>query len=80
MNKHNNRQTINTRIKDKTMTKKQALQKLKSGRVLYTNMLEALDVSFEQFLRVAQWNEVKVQRAYDKLIKREEAKLMQYAN
>jgi len=62
------------------MTKKQALQKLKSGRVLYTNMLEALDVSFEQFLRVAQWNEVKVQRAYDKLIKREEAKLMQYAN
>ena len=63
------------------MTKKQALQKLKSGRVLYTNMLEALDVSFEQFLRVAQWkHEVKVQRAYDKLIKREEAKLMQYAN
>ena len=63
------------------MTKKQALQKLKSGRVLYTNMLEALDVSFEQFLRVAQWkNEAKVQRAYDKLIKREEAKLMQYAN
>ena len=61
------------------MTKKQALQKLKSGRVLYTNMLEALDVSFEQFLRVAQWkNEVKVQRAYDKLIKREETKLVQH--
>ena len=60
------------------MTKKQALQKLKSGRVLYTNMLEALDVSFEQFLRVAQWNEAKVQRAYDKLIKREETKLVQH--
>ena len=62
------------------MTKKQALQKLKSGRVLYTNMLEALDVSFEQFLRLGQLKETRVQYAYDKLIKREEAKLMQYAN
>jgi len=60
------------------MTKKQALQKLKSGRVLYTNMLEALDVSFEYFFWLAQWNEAKVQRAYDKLIKREETKLVQH--
>ena len=58
------------------MTKKQALKKLKSERVLYTDMLKALDVSFEQFLRLAQWKETRVQYAYDKLIKREEAKLV----
>lgn len=57
------------------MTKKKALNKLKEERVLYTNMLEALDVSFEQFLRLAQWSEERAQHAYDLLIKREEAKL-----
>ena len=57
------------------MTKKKALNKLKEERVLYTNMLEALDVSFEEFLRLAQWSEERAQHAYDLLIKREEAKL-----
>jgi len=60
------------------MTKKQALKKLKSERVLYTDMLKALDVSFEQFLRLGQCRYSRVQQAYDKLIKREEAKLMQH--
>jgi len=59
------------------MGKKKALKKLKEGRVLYTSMLDALDVSFNQFLTIGQWPEEKVQRAYDLLIEREEAKLVQ---
>ena len=57
------------------MTKKTALKKLKEGRVLYTSMLKALDVTFEQFLRLGQWPEERVQHAYDLLIRREEKKL-----
>jgi len=56
------------------MTKRQALNHLKTERELRTNMLDALDVSFEQFLRLAQ-HPLNAQRAYDRLIKREEAKL-----
>tara|TARA_R110002153_G_scaffold36023_6_gene106835 strand:+ start:2429 stop:2656 length:228 start_codon:yes stop_codon:yes gene_type:complete len=59
------------------MTKKQALKKLKSERLLYTSMLEPLDVSFEQFLRIAQFTEDRTQNAYDNLINREESKLKQ---
>ena len=59
------------------MTKKKALKKLKEGRVLYTSMLDALDVTFEQFLVLGQWPEERVQYAYDLLIEREEAKLLQ---
>ncbi len=57
------------------MTKKTALKKLKQGRVLYTSMLKALDVSFEQFLTLSNWPEERIQQAYDLLIKREEEKL-----
>tara|TARA_R100001082_G_C4315290_1_gene138667 strand:+ start:189 stop:377 length:189 start_codon:yes stop_codon:yes gene_type:complete len=61
------------------MTKKKALKRLKEERVLYTSMLDALDVSFNQFLVIGQWPEEKVQHAYDLLIEREEAKLVQQA-
>jgi len=61
------------------MTKKNALKRLIQERVLYTSMLDALDVSFEQFLVLGQWPEERVQQAYDLLIKREEAKLVQQA-
>ena len=57
------------------MTKKKALKQLKEERDLCTSMLDALDVSFEQFLRLGQWPEEKVQHAYDLLIKREEEKI-----
>ena len=40
-------------------------------------MLEPLDVSFEQFLRIAQFTEDRTQNAYDNLINREESKLKQ---
>ena len=59
------------------MTKKKALKRLIQERVLYTSMLDALDVSFEQFLVLGQWPEERVQYAYDALIEREEAKLVQ---
>jgi hypothetical protein len=61
------------------MTKKNALKRLIQERVLYTSMLDALDVTFEQFLVLGQWPEERVQQAYDLLIEREEAKLVQQA-
>ena len=61
------------------MTKKNALKRLIQERVLYTSMLDALDVTFEQFLVLGQWPEERVQQAYDLLIAREEAKLVQQA-
>jgi hypothetical protein len=39
-------------------------------------MLEALDMSLAQFLRLGQGRYDRVQRAYDALTKREEAKLV----
>jgi len=57
------------------MTKAKALQQLKQTRTLSTNMLSALDVTFEQFLRLGQMADGPTQKAYDALIKREEDKL-----
>tara|TARA_B100000900_G_scaffold394939_1_gene392849 strand:- start:47 stop:241 length:195 start_codon:yes stop_codon:yes gene_type:complete len=57
------------------MTKAKALQQLKQTRTLSTDMLSALDVTFEQFLRLGQMADGLVQKAYDALIKREEGKL-----
>ena len=57
------------------MTKTKALQQLKQARTLSTNMLSALDVTFEQFLRLGQMDADRTQKSYDALIAREEAKL-----
>jgi len=57
------------------MTKLEALEILKDTRVLSTDMLEALDTSFERFLRIAQFDKKRYSRYVDKLIKREETKV-----
>ena len=62
-------------MKKTTMTKQTAVNKLKSNRTISTDMLPALDISFEQWLIVVQWPFDKFQRAIDRLIIREEAKL-----
>ena len=57
------------------MTKQQAVNKLKWKRTISTDMIPALDITFEQWLMVAQYPEDKFQRAIDRLIIREERKL-----
>ena len=62
-------------MKKTTMTKQTAVNKLKSNRTISTDMLGALDITFEQWLMVAQYPEDKFQRCIDRLIIREEKKL-----
>ena len=51
------------------MTFNQALQKLKSDRTLYTNMLEPLNLSFEFFLRMGQLRSKEdIEKVTDRLI------------
>lgn len=50
------------------MSFNQALQKLKDERVLYTSMLEPLNLSFEFFLRMGQLNAKGTDKVITKLI------------
>ena len=56
------------------MTFNQALQKLKDDRILYTDMLEPLGLSFEFFLRFAQLSDKGVAKVTDRLISHLEKK------
>jgi hypothetical protein len=57
------------------MDKQTAVNKLKANRTISTDMIPALDITFEQWLRVAQYNEKSFQICIDRLIAREEKKL-----
>ena len=57
------------------MDKQTAVNKLKSNRTINTDMIPALDITFEQWLRVAQYNGKSFQICIDRLIAREEKKL-----
>ena len=57
------------------MNKYDALQKLKESRELSTDLLQALDVPFERFLRIAQFSKERRTQYIEKLIKREECKV-----
>jgi hypothetical protein len=57
------------------MNKRTAVNKLKANRTINTSMLSALDITFEQWLKVAQYNEKSFQICIDRLIAREEKKL-----
>ena len=50
------------------MNKRQALTELKRTRELNTNMLEPLGISFESFLRLAQFSKEKRTEAIERLI------------
>jgi hypothetical protein len=50
------------------MSFNQALQKLKDERILYTSMLDPLNLSFEFFLRMGQLNDKGTDRVVTKLI------------
>tara|TARA_R110002153_G_scaffold270475_1_gene436879 strand:+ start:1008 stop:1220 length:213 start_codon:yes stop_codon:yes gene_type:complete len=54
--------------KESNMTKQQALTELKRTRELNTNMLEPLGISFEAFLRLAQFSKEKRTEAIERLI------------
>tara|TARA_R110002060_G_scaffold18372_1_gene25313 strand:- start:239 stop:421 length:183 start_codon:yes stop_codon:yes gene_type:complete len=58
------------------MTKQKALNKLKETRVLSTDIIESLDVPFEHWLRFAQFPPDRVQPSIDRLIAREEKKVV----
>lgn len=62
------------------MNKYTALQKLKETRELSTDLLEALDTSFERFLRIAQFDDKRRSGYIEKLIKREEQKVQARIN
>ena len=58
------------------MDKQTAVNKLKANRTINTDMIPALDITFEQWLRVAQYEDEKsFQICIDRLIAREETKL-----
>ena len=50
------------------MNKRQALTELKRTRELNTNMLEPLGISFESFLRLAQFSKEKRTEVIERLI------------
>ena len=50
------------------MTKEQAIQKLTSTRILSTDLLEPLGISFETFLKFAQLNKQQQEDAIRNLI------------
>jgi len=50
------------------MTKQQALTELKRTKVLKTDMLEPLGISFESFLRLGQFSKEKRAEAVERLI------------
>lgn len=57
------------------MTRKAALKRLKETRKVDTKMLEPLNVTFEQFLRIAQVGPELHEKVIDALIERTEARM-----
>ena len=57
------------------MNKIDALEKLRETRQLDTTMLKPLGITFEQFLRLGQFDKERYERSIDRFIRREDSKI-----